>query len=92
MSGIVIYRLDHQRVDLLVALANLHVLFVQRMDQSSGAESLRYDSIPWRKKTTLKLVPFDNLANYPWGAEANVPKARRTECFSNFDAGKTMIQ
>lgn len=34
----------------------------------------RYDSIPWRKKTTLKLVPYDNLANYPWGAGANTPK------------------
>ena len=37
----------------------------------------RYDSIPWRKKTTLKLVPYDNLANYPWGAAT--PKARRGE-------------
>eukprot|EP00438_Fugacium_kawagutii_P030296 Skav235059 [mRNA] locus=scaffold3697:302085:308188:- [translate_table: standard] len=33
-----------------------------------------YDSIPWRKKTTLKLVPYDNLANYPWGAAAGVPQ------------------
>ena len=23
-----------------------------------------YDSIPWRRKTTLKLVPFDNWAAY----------------------------
>lgn len=43
--------------------------------RSSLSEGMHpYDSIPWRKKTTLKLVPFDNLANYPWGAEANVPK------------------
>ncbi|CAK9075671.1 unnamed protein product [Durusdinium trenchii] len=33
-----------------------------------------YDSIPWRKKTTLKLVPYDNLANYPWGAGPGTSK------------------
>ena len=33
--------------------------------QSDFADGMHpYDSIPWRKKTTLKLVPFDNWAAY----------------------------
>ena len=36
--------------------------------------SLRYDSIYWRKKTTMKLVPYDNAAKYPWSSGPEVPK------------------
>ena len=33
-----------------------------------------YDSIYWRKKTTMKLVPYDNALKYPWLSGVEVPK------------------
>ena len=47
----------------------------------------RYDSIPWRKKTTLKLVPFDNEYVYQLAdAAPSDPKASRARnvCFARF--------
>ncbi|CAE7257200.1 unnamed protein product, partial [Symbiodinium necroappetens] len=45
--------------------------------QSDFADGMHpYDSIPWRKKTTLKLVPFDNWAAYLDSSGAQVTLER----------------